>query len=129
MYACRNLVDDLAKHLWRAPGEDYLYLRATSGGPLKVGAASSINRIRAYMHQKRLSDRAGRFVEAELERIMGSIHALYELANKGHGDADRSDLETATLGAYFLLGELISRTDMSPVTDVTDPGSLGSTTN
>ena len=56
-----------------------------------------------------------------MERIYHSIDALNELDSKAHGVVTLLDARTAAIGTYTILGEIITRTDMKPVTKYHSP--------
>jgi hypothetical protein len=73
------------------------------------------------MHQKGLTVSLCGYIRAEIERIYSSIGALTDIANMAHSDANPADdARTVALGTFFVLGELIQRTDMVPVTHYSD---------
>ena len=52
---CRNLLNDLANHLWQDPRATYLHLQGDGqGGRLNVQQDRFANRLAAYLHQKGL---------------------------------------------------------------------------
>jgi len=116
MWACRDVIRDLAARLWRDPRPLYERMKL-KGKPLHVDESSYVNRLLAYLHFKRQTGKAGKYLGAELERINSSIHTLNELDSKAHAPVTRQDARLAAIGTYLLLGELIQRTDMQPVED------------
>jgi hypothetical protein len=69
------------------------------------------------LHQKGVTGRTGKYLRAELWRI----HALDDFANKAHKGATQDELRLAVIGIYTVLGELVTRTDLQPVTEVVAP--------
>jgi len=116
MFACRNVLVDLAAHLWRDKGDMYPPLD-DPGRTFLVDESSYINRLAAYLHFKGVTGQSSKYLRSELERINSSLHALNELDSKGHAPVTRQDARLAAIGTYFLLGEFIQRTDMQPVED------------
>jgi hypothetical protein len=114
MWACRDVLHDLAACLWRDPRPVYERMKV-KGKPLDVDESSYINRLLAYLHFKGQTDKVGKYLGAELERINSSIHTLYELDSKAHAPVTRQDARLAAIATYLLLGEFIQRTDMQPV--------------
>ena len=116
MLGCRNIIRDLAGHLWRDPRDTYIYLSGSGkDGKLPVTEDKYVNRLGAYLHQKAVVGDTGDYLRAEMERIYSSIDKLIDLASKAHGNITRLDACTAAVGTYNILGELIMRTDMEPV--------------
>jgi hypothetical protein len=73
------------------------------------------------MHHKGLTGTVGAYLRSEMERVYSSIGALTELANTAHGEPNPADdARTVALGTFFVLGELVQRTDMVPVTHYSD---------
>lgn len=113
MWSCRDLLHDLAAHLWRDPRKTYSHIPGVDGKPMKVTPDKYINRLAAYLHQKGVTGKAGDYLRAELARL----HSLNDLDSTAH-DKDAVTLEDARLAViatYTVLGELVQRTDMAPV--------------
>lgn len=113
MWSCRDLLRDVAAHLWRHPGETYSHLTGTDGQPMKITPEKYLNRLAAYLHQKGVTGTTGSYLRAEIARL----HALNDLDSVAH-NKDAVTLEDARLAAistYTLLGEFVLRTDMQPV--------------
>lgn len=113
MWSCRDLLRDLATHLWRDSRKTYRHLPGEDGQPMKVTPDKYINRLCAYLHQKGLTGSTGAYLRAELARL----HALNDLDSVAH-DRDAVTLEDARLAViatYTVLGEFVQRTDMAPV--------------
>ncbi len=115
MWSCRDLLRDLATHLWRDTRGTYRHLKNKEDKPIAVKADNYVNRLAAYLHQKGVTGKVGAYLRAELERINSSIHALNELYSKAHEPVSREDARLAAVTVYTLLGELVARTDMVPV--------------
>ncbi|MGQ9573407.1 MAG: AbiTii domain-containing protein [Dehalococcoidia bacterium] len=113
MWSCRDLLRDVAAHLWRDPHKTYTHICDDDGKPMKVTPDKYINRLAAYLHEKGITGKTGGYLRAELARL----HALNDLENVAH-DKDAVTLEAARLavvGTYSVLRELVQRTDMAPV--------------
>lgn len=113
MWSCRDLLRDLAAHLWRDPRKTYSHIPGGDGKPMKVTPDKYINRLAAYLHQKGVTGKAGDYLKAEVARL----HSLNDLDSIAH-DKDAVTLEDARLAViatYTVLGELVHRTDMAPV--------------
>jgi hypothetical protein len=126
LWSCRDLLHDLAGYLWRDPNPTYKHLpgKGKDGG-LDVTESHYVNRIGAYLHQKLGGSTTREYLATEADRIYASIDKLSDFASKAHSGAPAyEDLRTAALSTYFLVGELVLRTDMVPVevaSDVTVP--------
>lgn len=117
LWKCRDILHDLAANLWRDPRPTYIHLPGEGkGGKLSVTESNHVNRLGAYLHQKLVTGTNLRYLRSEIERMYGQIRALNELASTAHSSVTLSDARTAALGTFFLLGELIRRTDMVPIT-------------
>jgi hypothetical protein len=115
-FGCRNLLNDVAGYLWRDTRKTYTHLPGTgSGEKLAVTSDKFANRLAAYIHQKGLRGTTREFVQNEMERLNASVNSLIALQSKAHAPITREDAVTAALGTYFILGELVIRTDMMPV--------------
>jgi hypothetical protein len=115
MWSCRDLLRDLATHLWRDTRDSYPHLKDKDDSAIAVTGDKYVNRLAAYLHQKGVTGKAGAYLRAEVERINSSIHALNELYSKAHEPVSREDARLAAVTIYTLLGELVARTDMVPV--------------
>ena len=114
--ACRNLLNDLANHLWRDSRETYQHLKGDGQGlKLKVTEDRYANRLSAYIHQKGLRGTTGGFIRGEIERLAVSIRALIALQSRAHLPITGEDARTVALATYFILGELVIKTDMQPI--------------
>lgn len=120
---CRNLLHDVANHLWQDPRETYEQLKGNGpGGKLRVTSESFANRLSAYLHQKGLTGDQGKFLRDELERLAVSIRSLVAEQSGGHGSVSREDARLVALATYFILGALVTKTDMVPITAYQDVG-------
>ncbi len=118
MWSCRDVFHDLAKYLWRDRRETYEYLPGQGeNGKLRVTESDYINRLGAYLHQKGIVGTTQAYLRAEMERIYQSISTLNELDSKAHSEVTLLDVRTAAIGTYTILGELVTRTDMNPITE------------
>jgi hypothetical protein len=122
MWTCRDILHDLAAYLWQDPRETYEHLPGQGkGGKLEVTESHYVNRLGAYLHHKGITGKTGAYIRAEMERIYHSIDTLSELDSKAHDVITLADVQTAAIGTYMILGELVTRTDMKPVTDYHSP--------
>ncbi|MBF8266533.1 MAG: hypothetical protein HW388_41 [Dehalococcoidia bacterium] len=122
MWSCRDILHDLAKYLWSDPRDTYELLQGKGrDNKLDVSDNSYINRLTAYLHQKGLTGATGAYLKAETERIYYSIAKLNDLDSKAHSEITQPDARTAALGTYFILGELLTRTDGEPVLEYHRP--------
>jgi len=123
LWSCRDLLHDLAAYLWRDPSPTYKYLPGKGkDGRLEITESHYVNRIGAYLHQKLGGSTTREYLATEADRIYGSIDKLSDFASKAHAAPPTfDDVRTAALSTYFLVGELVLRTDMLPVELATDP--------
>lgn len=122
VFECRNLLDDVAKFLWRDPRKTYEHLPGDGpNGKLKVTQDRFANRLSAYLHQKGLRGKQGQFLRDEVERLAASIRSLIALQSKAHKPISREDARTIALATYFILGELVIKTDMKPIEAYVEP--------
>lgn len=120
MWACRDVLRDLAAHLWRDSQKTYAALTGANGKPLVVDESKYVNRLLAYLHFKGETGGAGAYLKAEIERIVSSLHTLNDLDSKAHNPVTKQDARLAAIGTYTILGEFIARTDMQPVESQND---------
>lgn len=122
MWSCRDILHDLATYLWNDKRETYEYLPGQGkDGKLRVTESDYVNRLGAYLHQKGMVGKTGRYLRAEMERIYSSISTLNELDNKAHSEVTLFDVRTSAIGTYTVLGEIVTRTDIKPVTEYCKP--------
>ncbi|MBI2303570.1 MAG: hypothetical protein HYU86_02340 [Chloroflexi bacterium] len=122
MWSGRDILHDLAAHLWLDPRKTYEYLPGQGkNGKMRVTEGDYVNRLGAYLHQKGVAGKTGAYLRAEVERICHSISTLNELDSKAHGEVTLSDVRTSAIGTYAILGEIVTRTDMTPVTEYCSP--------
>lgn len=122
MWSCRDILRDTATYLWQDPRKTYGHLPGKGrGGKLSVTQSDYVNRLGAYLHQKSISGTTRDFISAEMERIYHSIDTLNDLDSKAHDVVTLSDARTAAIGTYIVLGELVTRTDMKPITKYQSP--------
>lgn len=126
VYECRNIFEDLANHLWQDPRKTYKYLpgRDSDGKPsgeLEVKKGLFKNQLRAYIHQKGLGKKNRKFIQTEVDRLADSISSLISLQSKAHQQIRKQDALSTAIATYFVLGELIRRTDCQPVEEYVTP--------
>ena len=122
VFECRSLLSDLADHLWRDPRPTYGHLLGRGAdGKLSVTQQEFSNRISAYLHQRGLTKSSGRFIRNESERLSTSIRSLIEYQSKAHNPIGRDDAVSIALATYFLIGEILLKTDMHPIEKYGDP--------
>jgi hypothetical protein len=114
MWSCRDILHDLATYLWQDSRETYECLPGKDG-KLEVTPDKYVNRLGAYLHQKGVTGDTRAYITAEMERIYHSIKTLNELDSSAHNAVSLPDVRTAAIGTYTILGELVTRTDMSPI--------------
>lgn len=119
---CRNLLNDVANHLWKDTRQTYEHLPGDGpGSKLDVTSGKYVNRLAAYIHQKGLTGTRGKFVRDEAERLAVSIRSLASLQSEAHEPIRLVDARSAALGTYFILGELAIKTDLHPVKEYGNP--------
>lgn len=122
MWSCRDILHDLAAYLWRDQRKTYEHLPGKGeNNKLEVTDSHYVNRLGAYLHQKGIDKETRAYLSAEMERIYNSIKTLNELDSKAHGKITLHDARTAAIGTYIILGELVTRTDMKPITEYRSP--------
>ena len=116
VYGCRNLFEDLGRLLWQDPRTTYDLLPGSAkNGKLQVTQDKYLNRLSAYLHQQAISKNSDKFPHDELERLKASIHSLASDASSGHGEISLVDARQVVIATYFILGALVTKTDMAPV--------------
>lgn len=113
MISCRNLLNDVAAHLWRDPRKTYALLQNEKGEDIKVTEDMYVNRLIAYLHQKGVVGATGDHLKAQWR----SLRRLNDLGSSAK-DANAVTLEDArstVIAAYVALGELFHRTDGVPI--------------
>jgi hypothetical protein len=122
VFECRNLLNDLANDLWRDPRPTYDYLLGNGpNGKLEVMHGEFGNRLAAYIHQKGISGTRGSFLRHEAERLADSIHSLIAVQSEAHDPVSLEDARSFAIRTYFVVGELVTRTDMQPVLQYGEP--------
>lgn len=121
-FECRNLLNDLANHLWRDPRPRYEHLQgATDEGTLDVTQGKFGNRLAAYIHQKGVSGTRGRFVREEAHRLAASIQSLIPFQSEAHEPISLSDAQSIAISTYILVGEIAKRTDLTTIDEYGEP--------
>jgi hypothetical protein len=122
VYECRNLLNDLAAHLWHDMRPRYEYLPGRSPeGALDVTPEKFGNRLAAYIHQKGLSGTRGRYFRDEAERLATGILSLIAFQSEAHQPVTFQDSASIVVSTYVLVGEIISRTDLAPIESYSAP--------
>jgi hypothetical protein len=122
VFGCRNLLKDIANLLWCDARSTYKYLPGDGvRGELKVTSDKFANRLSAYLHQKGMTGTRGKFIRVEAERLATSIQSLISLQSEAHDKIEITDVRSVALATYFILGELIIKTDMQPINEYTLP--------
>jgi hypothetical protein len=116
-FGCRDLLEDVATYLWRDPRPTYDLLRGDAkNGKLKVTKDRYLNRLSAYLHQQMITKHSDKFLHDELERLDASIRSLASDQSSAHTSISLLDAQQVVLGTYFILGALVTKTDMQPIT-------------
>jgi hypothetical protein len=125
-FECRNLLNDLANHLWRDPRPRYEHLQgSTDEGTLDVTQGKFGNRLAAYIHQKGVSGTRGRFIREEAHRLAASIQSLIPFQSEAHEPIEFSDSQSIAIATYVLVGEIAKRTDLNPIEEYGEPAING----
>jgi hypothetical protein len=112
----RNLLHDLAEYLWQDPRPTYSRLQGSGiSGELEVTSDKYVNRLCAYLHQKEIIGKQGKFLRGELDKLGNSISNLNSVEGNAHDTISRELFETVVLFSYFLIGELAIKTDFEPI--------------
>lgn len=116
LLGCRNILRDVANHLWRDPRDTYP-LAGPKGKPVQIGVKESeyVNRLQAYLHQKSVHNDHGKLLESEAELLGSMLNRVNRVGSHGHAESSRELAESAVLHTYVLLAELIRWTDMRPI--------------
>ena len=122
VFGCRNLLADVAVHVWRDGRKTYPHLKDPDGKPIDVTSEKFANRLAAYLHQKGLTGTSGKFLRDEVERLAPSIRSLIGYQSEAHQPIERGRARSIALGTYMILGELAMRTDMEPIEKYGKPG-------
>jgi hypothetical protein len=114
---CRNLLSDIAGHLWRDSRITYSGLPAGGGkgGELSVSSEKFANRLRAYLHQKSVTGTRGSFLGDAATYLADAISSLKDFQCEAHQPIARQDARSVAIFTYLFLGELVRRTDMAPI--------------
>jgi hypothetical protein len=104
--ACRNIMYKLSETLWQSPDTTHPYLKAKNGTPMRVTLNEPRNRIRAYLHEKGVT-------EDDMLRRM--IDPLYSMASAGKRTVSHEHAQSVLILAYIFVAEMIRLTDMIPV--------------
>jgi len=119
VFACRNLMRDLADHLWQDPRKTYEHLKGQGkDGKLQVTSDDTKNRYAAYLHQKGLHGKKGAHVKEDQERLWSSLKSLIEQQSQGHAPIAKQEANFVAIKTYLMIGELIGKTDMLPVVNM-----------
>jgi hypothetical protein len=124
-YACRNLIQDLGRDLWKVPGKTYPRITNDKGKPIEVTEDKFANRISAYLHEKAIGDTERKLIVAEADAISRMIAALPAALGSGHAPMTRGQARSMAIATYVFVGELVTKTDMSPVERLTPSVSDG----
>lgn len=109
--ACRNILLDLGRTLYQAPGTSYPYIEV-EGRPMSVSRSKEMNRIQAYLHQRGIEP------ESLPTRM---LKPLYEETCRGKSDVSYKQAQSFLINTYIFVGELARRTSMKPVTKLREP--------
>lgn len=116
---CRNVIDKLSRHLYRAPGSTYPHISNRGGtGPMAVDGNRYRNRLVAYMHQKGLNADDRELANSHIDWFMGFVEQVNRLGSKGKVAVSRRDVAMGLTHTYLLLSEIAERTDGQPITEI-----------
>jgi hypothetical protein len=121
--ACRNLLTDIGDALWKDPRPTYVHLpgRDTKDGKLDVTRGKAANRLSAYLHQRGFVGAEGKFSRDEIERLATSIRSLIGEQSEAHHPVTLDQARAVVIDTYRIVREIVSRTDLVPVTQYGDP--------
>ena len=109
LFACRNLLEDLANMLWLDPRDTYSPLLGSgSDGHLTVTQGHYKNRLAAYLHQKHLTGGVEALLRDEVDRLDQWIRSLTEAQSSGHSPTTKEQARAVALSTYFLVGQLVT---------------------
>jgi len=120
LLACRNIIDDLSRYLYRAPGPTYPHIRH-EGKEIAVDGGHYRNRLVAYLHQKGLDADDRELVAEHLEWFKGFAALVNALGSSGKRPVGKRDIGNGLMHTYLLFSEIAARTDGEPVTAIVDP--------
>jgi len=122
MWSSRDILRDTVTYLWQDPRDTYEHLTGDEkDGHLRMTHSHYVNRLGAYLHQKGITKETRDYISAEIERIYNFIETLNKLDSKAHDVITLHDARTIAIGTYIILGELVTRTDMKPITEYKSP--------
>jgi hypothetical protein len=121
VFGCRNLLEDFAEYLWRDPRETYTPLQGDGeGGKLKVTRDKSANRLSAYLHQKGIAGKQGKYHRDEFERLAVSLRSLIGVQSQAHADISLQDAQSIAIATYIAIGTVANLTDLEPIEQYRD---------
>lgn len=124
LLACRNVINDLSRYLYQAPGKTYPYIKS-GGSEMEVDGEKYRNRLIAYLHQKGLGAADRNVARQHLEWFAGFVAMVNDLGSSGKAmNVDKRDVAIGLMHAYLLIGEIAARTDGEPVLTLVDPASV-----
>jgi hypothetical protein len=116
VFGCRNLLEDFAEYLWRDPRETYTPLKGEGeGGKLKVTRDRSANRLSAYLHQKGIAGKQGKYHRDEFDRLAVSLRSLIGVQSQAYADISLQDAQSIAIATYIAIGTVANLTDLEPI--------------
>jgi len=121
LLACRNVINDLSRYLYQAPGKAYPHIRP-KGTEMGVDGEKYRNRLIAYLHQKGLGAEDRNVAIQHLEWFAGFVAMVNDLGSSGKAmTVDKRDVANGLMHTYLLISEIAARTDGEPVKAIVDP--------
>jgi hypothetical protein len=119
---CRNLLDDVAKHLWKDPRETYTHLPGDGAdGKLRVTDDKYKNRLSAYLHQKSTARNQRKYLTDAFHYLASLISSLISFQAKGHREIEPYEARSIAINTYVVIAELTILTDLEPVVEYQEP--------
>ena len=115
--SCRTLLHDLALYLWKDTRDYYDPLPGSNKTErLKVTEDMFVNRLEAYMHQKKgFHKKMQEYLGSEIKYLSELIRKLYNLQSTAKSKLSLPEVISIVLATYFVIGELVQKTDMIPI--------------
>lgn len=116
--ACRTLLHDIASYLWKDPRDYYENLPGNNKTEkLKVTEDMFANRLEAYLHQKKgFHEKLEEYIRSEIKYLTELIRKLKDLQATAKNELLSSEVISIVVATYFVIGELVQKTDMNPIT-------------
>jgi AbiTii len=105
VHSCRRVLEDLADALFPATDE----VRHQNGKLIKLGKEKYINRLIAFVEERRKSKRFSELVGSHLDFLGDRLDAVFKAAQKGsHAMVEREEADRYVVYTYLIVGDLLS---------------------